>query len=186
MLLCRYLLVVIGLIWLAGPVPGRALAQTQPPSATPAPAGKPACGPDHAILYKRAVGLLDKAEKKLTARYTAEAKALVKEANSLFTILQKECGPTQRERPLTDRELQQEAMNRKLTADALAQVDRLMQSAAAKEKKSQELENRGQIEQGIILQRQAKREYELAHNQSIKAEIYALRTQQMLFRFLAH
>ncbi len=186
MLLCRYLLVVTGLIWLAGPVPGRALAQTKPPSATSAPAKKPACGPDHAILYKRAVGLLDKAEKKLTARYTAEAKALVKEANSLFTILQKECGPTQRERPLTDRELQQEAINRKLTADALAQVDRLMQSAAAKEKKSQELENRGQKEQGIIFQRQAKAEYELAHKQSIKAEIYALRTQQMLFRFLAH
>jgi hypothetical protein len=186
MLLCRYLLVVTGLIWLAGPVPGRALAQTRPPSATPAPAGKPACGPDHAILYKRAVGLLDKAEKKLTARYTAEAKALVKEANSLFTILQKECGPTQRERPLTDRELQQEAINRKLTADALAQVDRLTNSAEEKLKKSLDLDAKGQSDQATLLQRQAKGESERAHTQAIKAEIYALRTQQMLFRFLAH
>jgi hypothetical protein len=142
------------------------------------------CGPDHAILYKRAVSLLDKAEKKLSARYTAEAKALVKEANSLFTILQKECGPTQRERVLTDQETQQEAINKKLSTDALAQVERLMQTAQDKEKKSQEAENKGQHELSVSLQRQAKGEYELAHTQSIKAEIYALRNQQMVFQFL--
>ena len=62
---------------------GSALAQQSPAK----------CGPDHAILYKRAVKLLDNAEKKLTAGYTAEAKSQAKEANSLFTILQKECGP---------------------------------------------------------------------------------------------
>ena len=60
------------------------------------------CGPDHAILYKRAVKLLDNAEKKLAAGYTAEAKSQAKEANSLFTILQKECGPQQADRA-TDR-----------------------------------------------------------------------------------
>jgi hypothetical protein len=173
MRLCRHLLVIVAFLLMAGMLP--VLAQT----------AKPACGPDHAILYKRAVGLLDQAEKKLTARYTAEAKALVKEANSLFTILQKECGPVQRERPLTPKEVQQEAINHKLAADALAQADRLMQTAAAKEKKSQEAENRGQKDLSIQLQRQAKGEYELAHTQSIKAEIYALRTQQMLFLFLA-
>ena len=54
------------------------------------------CGPDHAILFKRAVKLLDDAEKKLATGYTAEAKAHLKEANSLFTILQKECGPPRR------------------------------------------------------------------------------------------
>ena len=71
----------------------------------PWPSKPPAkCGPDHAILYKRAVKLLDNAEKKLTAGYTAEAKSQAKEANSLFTILQKECGPQQADRALTDQE----------------------------------------------------------------------------------
>ena len=87
------------------------------------------CGPDHAILYKRAVKLLDNAEKKLTAGYTAEAKSQVKEANSLFTILQKECGPQQADRALTDQEIQQEAINQKLAADELAQAERLINVA---------------------------------------------------------
>ncbi|MFO7897219.1 MAG: hypothetical protein R6U84_09825, partial [Candidatus Cloacimonadales bacterium] len=58
------------------------------------------CGPDHAILYNKAVKILDSAEKKLAAKYTAEAKAQVKEANSLFSILVKECGPLQKGRAL--------------------------------------------------------------------------------------
>jgi len=62
------------------------------------------CGPDHAILYKKAVKVLDSAEKKLAADYTAEAKAQVKEANSLFSILVKECGPLQKGRALTERQ----------------------------------------------------------------------------------
>jgi hypothetical protein len=143
-----------------------------------------ACGPDHAILYNRATSLLDKAEKKLNDKYTAEAKTLVKEANSLFSILVKECAPAQQERELTEKELQQEAINKKLSEDALAQSERLMQSAAEKEKKSQQAEAQGQNDLSISLQRQAKSEYERAHVQSIKAEIYALRNQEMVFRFL--
>lgn len=164
---------------------GLFLAATLTLSAAAQSAKPAACGPDHAILYKRAVALLDKAEKKLSARYTAEAKALVKEANSLFSILQKECGPAQRDRTLTDQEAQQENINKKLAADALSQAERLMQTAQDKEKKSQEAELKGQNELSVSLQRQAKGEYELAHTQSIKAEMYALRNQQMLFRFLA-
>jgi len=127
---------------------------------------------------------LDKAEKKLNNHYTAEAKALVKEANSLFSILVKECSRAQKERVLTDKELQQEAINKKLSQDALAQAERLMQSAQEKEKKSQQAEARGQSELSLSYQRQAKDEYERAHVQFIKAEIYALRNQQMIFRFL--
>jgi hypothetical protein len=153
-------------------------------AAAQAPAKQPQCGPDHAIIYKRAVSLLDQADKKLTAKYTAEAKSLVKESNSLFTILQKECGQTQKERPLNPKETQQEAINQKLSADTRAQADRLMQEAAAKEKKSQEAENRGQKDISENLQRQAKGEYERAHTMYIKAEIYDLRIMQMLFQFL--
>lgn len=141
------------------------------------------CGPDHAILYKRAVKLLDTAEKKMTAGYTAEAKSLVKEANSLFTILQKECGPAQKERALTDKETQQEAINQKLAADELAQAERLMKSADEKSQKAAKLEAT-QPDASLKLQREAKSEYEQAHKRSIKSEIYALRNQQMVFGFL--
>ncbi len=152
---------------------GSALAQQSPAK----------CGPDHAILYKRAVKLLDGAEKKLTAGYTAEAKSMVKEANSLFTILQKECGPQQAERALTDQELQQEAINQKLAADELAQAELLIKSAEEKQQKAAKIEMT-QPELYLKLQREAKAEFELAHKRSIKSEIYALRNQQMVFSFL--
>ncbi len=83
----RFVPMVLGVLLVLG-LGGSALAQKAPAK----------CGPDHAILYKRAVKLLDNAEKKLTAGYTAEAKSQVKEANSLFTILEKECGPQQADR----------------------------------------------------------------------------------------
>ena len=90
---------------------GAALAQTQAPPQTQTQAPRSACGPDHKILYKRAVTLLDSAEKKLAAKFTAEAKAQLKEANSLFSVLVKECGPAQKERALTEAETQQEIDN---------------------------------------------------------------------------
>jgi hypothetical protein len=169
----RFVPIVLGVLLLAGLV-GSGLAQ-QPPAK---------CGPDHAILYKRAVKLLDNAEKKLTVGYTAEAKSLAKEANSLFTILQKECGPSQKERELTEKETQQEAINQKLCADERAQADRLMQSAEDKEKKSVKLETT-KADVALKYQREAKAEYEQAHKRYIKAEIYALRNQQMVFAFLS-
>ncbi|OGR05858.1 MAG: hypothetical protein A3K23_06240 [Desulfobacca sp. RBG_16_58_9] len=161
------------MVLLALGLSGTVLAQT----------AKTKCGPDHAILYKRAVGLLDQAEKKLTARYTAEAKSLVKEANSLFTILQKECGQEQKDRLLTDKEAQQESINQKLSADERSAADRLMKSAEDKEKKAQQLEA-SQPEVSLKYQREAKEEFEQAHKRYIKAGIYALRNQQMLFSFL--
>jgi hypothetical protein len=175
-----------------------ALAQTQAPAPAPtpapgqAPAAAPAppaaaltkCGPDHAILYKKAVVLLDEGEKKFNARYTAEAKAKFKEANALFTILQKECGPEQRQRLLTPKEEQQEAINHKLYADEQAQADRLEKSAEEKFKKAEKLEA-AQPEMYIKLMQESQRESELAQKHSIKAHLYALRNLQMVFRFLA-
>ncbi|MBM4285038.1 MAG: hypothetical protein FJ128_07295 [Deltaproteobacteria bacterium] len=155
------------------------------PPALLAQQAKPDCGPDHAILYKRAVSLLDQAEKKMAGRYTAEAKALVKEANNLFSILTKECGPTQKERQLTDQEMQQESINKKLAADTLGKAESLEESAKAKEKQSDQAEAKGQKELSVDLQRKAKAEYEQAHVLFIKSQIHALRTQQVIFRFLA-
>ncbi len=85
MIRSQFVPIVLGAFLVLG-LGGSALAQ-QPPAK---------CGPDHAILYKRAVKLLDNAEKKLTAGYTAEAKSQAKEANSLFTILQKSAAPSRR------------------------------------------------------------------------------------------
>jgi uncharacterized protein (DUF1697 family) len=130
------------------------------------------------------VTLLDKAEKKLAAKYTAEAKALLKESNSLFTILLKECGPEQKERNLTPQEEQQEAVNKKLAADELAQAERLEKSAAEKLKKSDQVEAT-QRELSVKYAREAKAESEQAQVRSLRAVIYSLRNQQMIFRFLA-
>jgi len=168
----KVVLLILGIFLMPG-LAGVALAQHAPAK----------CGPDHAILYKRAVTLLDNAEKKLTQGYTAEAKSLLKEANSLFTILQKECGPQQRERMLTDQETQQEAINQKLAADELAQAERLMKSAEDKQQKAVKIEMT-QPEVYLKYQREAKGEFEQAHKRSIKSEIYALRNQQMVFKFL--
>lgn len=173
MRLNRFGQIVLGILLVQGLLlTGVGLAQPQ----------KVNCGPDHAILYKRAVTLLDKAEKKLAAKYTAEAKALLKESNSLFTILLKECGPEQKTRTLTPQEEQQETVNKKLAADELAQAERLEKSSAEKLKKS---EQTAQQELAIKYAREAKGESELAQVRSLKAAIYSLRNQQMIFRFLA-
>jgi len=172
MIRLRFVPLILGVLLVWGLL-GSALAQQHPAK----------CGPDHAILYKRAVKLLDTAEKKLTAGYTAEAKNQVKEANSLFTILQKECGPEQKERALTDKETQQEAINQKQAADELAQAERLMKSAEEKSQKAVKIETT-QPDLYLKYQREAKSEFEQAHKRSIKSEIYALRNQQMVFGWL--
>jgi len=178
----RFLTMVFSLL-LVFTLVGASLAQPGTTPSQPPPPRVP-CGPDHQILYKRAVTLLDNAEKKLNGRFTAEAKSMAKEAKSLFAILQKECGQDQKERLLTPKEEQQEAINQKLTADEQAQADRLAKSAEDKFKKATLLETT-QPEMYTRLMREAKAENEQAENRSIKAMIYALRTDQMLFSFLA-
>jgi ribulose-5-phosphate 4-epimerase/fuculose-1-phosphate aldolase len=144
------------------------------------------CGPDHAILYKKAVKLVDSAEKKLNAKFTAEAKAQLKEANSLFSVLVKECGPAQKERNLTDAEVAEEAQNIKLQKEAMVQVKELEKSYEENLKKAQQYQAQGNNELADRYARQAKNESERANVLAAKAEIYALRNQQMVFRFLAN
>jgi|UniRef100_A0A7V6A5G2 hypothetical protein len=144
------------------------------------------CGPDHAILYKKAVKLVDSAEKKLNEKYTAEAKAQLKEANSLFSVLVKECGPTQKERNLTDAEKAQEEQNNKLKEEAMTQVKELEKAYEENLKKAQQYLAQGNNELADRYGRQAKAESERANVLAAKAEIYALRNQQMIFRFLVN
>lgn len=144
------------------------------------------CGPDHAILYKKAVKVLDSAEKKLAAKYTAEAKAQVKEANSLFSILVKECGPLQKGRALTESEMAQEASNNKKKDEYYKKGLALEKSAVENLKKGQDAEAKGQDDLAARYFRQAKAENEQAHVAFIQAEIYALKNQEMIFKFLAN
>jgi ribulose-5-phosphate 4-epimerase/fuculose-1-phosphate aldolase len=167
---------IIGALSLGLLFSGLALAQAQAPQTK--------CGPDHAILYKKAVKLVDSAEKKLTAKYTAEAKAQLKEANSLFSVLVKECGPAQKERNLTDAEVAEEAQNNKLKEEAMVQIKELEKSYEENLKKAQQYQAQGNNELAERYARQAKGESERANLLAAKAEIYALRNQQMIFRFL--
>lgn len=141
--------------------------------------------PDHIILYGRAVSLLDQAHQKLTAGDISAAKAQAKEANSLFAILKKEYAPLLAEHELSPKEEQQLAINQKLADDAHAQADRLMETAAVQEKKGQELETQGREDASQASYRQSQDEYNRAQGLYVKSTIYALRNQQMLFRFLA-
>jgi len=89
------------------------------------------------------------------------------------------------EHELSPQEDQQLAINQKLAADAHAQADRLMETAAAQDKKAQELKAQGQEEPSKASYRQSKDGYNRAQALYVRSAIYALRNQQMLFRFLA-
>uniref|UniRef100_A0A7C3UW51 DUF4398 domain-containing protein n=1 Tax=Desulfobacca acetoxidans TaxID=60893 RepID=A0A7C3UW51_9BACT len=170
----RLIVRIAGIACLGLMLTGLAPAQTTPVK----------CGPDHAILYKKAVKLLDSAEKKLAAKYTAEAKAQLKEANSLFSILVKECAPQQKERALTEAEMAQENDNNKKKEEFFNKGTNLEKAAAENLKKGEEAEAKGQHDLATRYFGQAKIENEQAHTAFIQAELYALRNQQMIFRFL--
>jgi hypothetical protein len=153
---------------------GAGWAQTAKPSS-----------PDHAILYRRAVGLLDQVQQNLKDGDLAAAKSAVKQSNSLFTLLQKEYASVLAERELSPQEDQQLAINQKLADDTHAQADRLMATAAAQEKKAQGLEAQGQEADSKASYRQSKDGYNRAQNLYVRSGLYALRNQQLIFRFLA-
>lgn len=174
MLTCRNLALLWCLLFL-GLIPRDALPQS------PAPR----CGPDHAILYNKAVKLIDSAEKKLAARYTAEAKAQLKEANALFAVLVKECGPLQEGRALTESESQQERANSRKSAEYRAEAERLVAAAEEKTRLGEQARAKGQESLAQQYFRQAKADAERAQVLGIQALIADLRTQQLIFRFLA-
>jgi hypothetical protein len=140
---------------------------------------------DHASLCRQAVALLNQAEEKLKTNDMPEAMSLMKESKSLFSRLEKEQGAVLAERQLTAKEDQQLAINQKLASDLQTQVDRLMESAAAKEKTGRELEAQGQAGPSTASYKKSKEEYLQAQQLSLKAAIYALRNQQIIFGCLA-
>jgi hypothetical protein len=145
---------------------------------------KPA-SPDHVILYRQAVGFLDQAEQKLKAGDLAGAKSLMNQSNSLFALLQKEYATVLAERKLSPQEDQQLAINQKLAEDTQTQADRLMETAATQEKKTQELEGQGREADAKVSYRQSLDKYNQAQSLYVRSALQALHNQKMIFRFLA-
>jgi hypothetical protein len=140
---------------------------------------------DPAKVYGQAVSLLEEAQQQLEAGNLSVALSLVKQSNSLFTLLQKESAAKLAERELSPQESQQLAINQKLATEAQAKADELLVTAAAKKKQAEELRAKGQAEAGDSAERESKEQYLQAQNLSIKSATYALRNQQIIFRFLA-
>ena len=104
----------------------------------------------------------------------------------MFSILVKECGPLQKERALTEAEMAQEKANNKKKDEYFKKGLALEKSAAENLQKGQQAEAKGQDDLAARYFRQAKVENEQAHTSFIQAEIYCLKNQEMIFRFLAH
>ncbi|HLD48529.1 MAG TPA: hypothetical protein VJA64_11945, partial [Desulfobaccales bacterium] len=129
--------------------------------------------------------LLDQAEQELNAKNLSAALSLVKQTNAIFTNLQKESAAKLAERELSAQESQQLAINQKLATEAQTKADGLLATAAAKKKQAEELRNKGPAEAGDAAERESREQYLQAQTLSIKSAIYALRNQQIIFRFLA-
>jgi hypothetical protein len=140
---------------------------------------------DLAKDYGQAVSLLEQAQQQLAAGNLPVALSLVKQSNTLFTALQKESAAKLADRQVSSKESEQLAINQKLATEAQAQADALLSTAAAKKKQAMDLRAQGQAEAGDAAERESKEQYLKAQNLSIKAAIYALNNQQIIFRFLA-
>jgi hypothetical protein len=152
---------------------GAGWAQT---AATPVPDANP---------YRRAVAHLDQAEQELTAGNLSVALSLVKQSNALFTGFQKDSAAKLAERELSSQESQQLAINQKLATEAQGKADDLLKTAAAKKKQAAELRDQGKADAGDAAERESKDQYLQAQTLSIKSAIYALRNQQIIFKFMA-
>ncbi len=139
---------------------------------------------DHQAIYERAVKLTAEAEKKLAGNYTAEAKALIKEANYLYGILQKELPEKLQNQELTPQQEEQWQINDRLGQDSTAQGERLEKASEEKQKRSDALEAKGQKEAAIKLQEEAVRELALAQKAHLRAALYHLKNLQLTFNFL--
>ena len=153
---------------------GAGWAQTATPTAS-----------EPAKNYGQAVSLLDQAEQQLTAGNLPVALSMVKQSNSLFTLLQKESAAKLAERELSSKESEQLTINQKLGEEAQAKADGFLPTATAKKKQAEELRAKGQAEAGDAAERESKEQYLEVQKFSIKSAIYALRNQQIIFRFLA-
>jgi hypothetical protein len=156
------------------PLVGIGWGQTAPP-----PASVPAKD------YRQAVSLLEEAQQQLDAKNLSGALSLVKQSNAIFTRLQQESAAKLAEHELSSQESQQLAINQKLATETQSQADKLLESAAAKKKQAMELRAQGKAEESDAAERESKEQYLQAQTLSIKAAIYALHNQQIIFRFLA-
>lgn len=139
---------------------------------------------DHGQIYKRAIGAIEAAEKKLAGNYTAEAKALIKESSSLFGILQKEMPEKMKSLELTPTQDEQYSSNMKLGESSSAEGQRLEKSAQEKQKKADSMEAQGNQDVAIKLSQEAMRELNLAQKAHLRAAIYHLRNLQLTYSFL--
>ena len=135
--------------------------------------------------YGQAVSLLDQAEQQLNAGNLPVALSLVKQTNAIFTSLQKDSAAKLAERELSSKESEQLAINQKLGEEAQAKADSFLPTATAKKKQAEELRAKGQAEAGDAAERESREQYLEVQKFSIKSAIYALRNQQIIFRFLA-
>ena len=169
---CHYAICLLALV-LTLALAGAGWSQT---ATTPAPDANP---------YRQAVTLLDQAEQELNAKNLSAALSLVKQTNAIFTSLQKESAAKLAERELSSKESEQLAINQKLGEEAQAKADSFLPTATAKKKQAEELRAKGQAEAGDAAERESKEQYLQVQTFSIKSAIYALRNQQIIFRFLA-
>ena len=153
---------------------GAGWAQTATPTA-----------PEPTNLYRQAVALLEQADQQLTAENLSVALSLVKQCNEIFTRLQKESAAKLAERQLSSKDSEQLAINQKLAEEAQAKADSFLPTATAKKKQAEELRAKGQAEAGDAAERESKEQYLQVQKFSIKSAIYALRNQEIIFRFLA-
>ena len=100
-------------------------------------------------------------------------------------VLQKESAAKLAGHELSSQESQQLAINQKLATDAQAKADKLLETAGAKKKQAEEWRAQGKADAGDAAERESKERYLQAQTLSITAAIYALRNQQIIFRFLA-
>jgi hypothetical protein len=140
---------------------------------------------DPAKDYGQAVSLLEQAQQQLTEKNLPVALSLVKQSNTLFTSLQKESAAKLAEREVSSKESEQLAINQKLGEEAQAKADSFLPTATAKKKQAEELRAKGQADAGDAAERESKEQYLQVQTLSIKSAIYALRNQQIIFRFLA-
>jgi hypothetical protein len=144
----------------------------------------PATAPAPANPYRQAVEHLEKAEQELTAGNASAALTEVKKSNEIFTRLQKESAAKLAERELSSQESQQLAINQKLATEVQGKADEFFKTAAAKKKEAADLRGKGQMEAADAAEGESRDQYLQARTLSIKSAIYALRNQQIIFRFL--
>ena len=183
----RYIWTLLALALLVGAsscapaIKEKAAPPPEAPKAPPPPKGPMA--PDHGILYRRAVTLLEQAQKKLAGRYTAEARNMVREAASLFAILRKECAQALQGLVLSPGEQAQQETHSQNSEGARAEGERLMAAGAEKEKKSDQAKAQGVRDLARKYLDEAKGDYDQAEIYFVRAEIFALKIQELILSF---